>query len=93
MKFFVGLDDSFVAIRSQLFLAKPFPPLAKVYSLLLQEESQRNINVPSKDSSEYMAMLVKNANYGKFNKNVKDKKLSKCGHCDGTVHAIDRCFS
>jgi len=43
MKFLVGLHDSFSAVRSQLLLQTPLPSMGKVFSLLLQEESQRTL--------------------------------------------------
>ncbi|KAI3457340.1 hypothetical protein Pfo_014003 [Paulownia fortunei] len=44
IKFLVGLHESYAQIRSQLLLSSPIPSLAKVYSLLLQEETQRGLN-------------------------------------------------
>lgn len=86
MKFLIGLNDSYSAIRSQFLFQSPFPPLAKIYSLLLQEESQRNLKLPVQPDS--VAMLANNAKY------YKDKKKQplKCEHCDVTGHTIDRCF-
>ncbi|KAL8471841.1 hypothetical protein ACS0TY_029179 [Phlomoides rotata] len=88
MKFLVGLDDSCSAIRSQFLLQSQFPLLAKVYSLLLQEQSQRSLNLPIQ--TDFVAMLAKNPNV-KF---YKDKKKHvKCSHCDAPGHTIhDKCF-
>jgi hypothetical protein len=43
MKFLVGLHDSYSAVRSQLLLQTPLPYIGRVFSLLLQEESQRSL--------------------------------------------------
>jgi len=43
MKFLVGLHDSYSAVRSQLLLQTPLPSMGRVFSLLLQEESQRSL--------------------------------------------------
>ena len=40
MKFLMGLNDSFSHVRSQVLLMDPIPSLSKVYSLLIQEETQ-----------------------------------------------------
>lgn len=57
LKFHVGLNESYAVVRSQLFLAVPLPTIAKVFSLLLQEESQRQLtnSVPT----ETHALIVK----------------------------------
>lgn len=69
-------------------MSSPFPPLGKVYSLLLQEEAQCNLHVSKVKASYSKAMLAKNANYSKF----KDKKKLRCSHSDGPGHTVDRCF-
>jgi hypothetical protein len=43
MKFLVGLHDSYSTVRSQLLLQTPLPYIGRVFSLLLQEESQRSL--------------------------------------------------
>ena len=43
MKFLMGLNDSFSQVQSQVLLMDPIPSLSKVYSLLIQEETQRSV--------------------------------------------------
>lgn len=52
MTFLIELHDYYSSIRSQFLLNAPLPPLAKVYSLLLQEESQRKLNSPPANHNE-----------------------------------------
>jgi hypothetical protein len=40
-QFLMGLNDSFSHIRGQILLLDPLPPINKVFSLVLQEERQR----------------------------------------------------
>jgi hypothetical protein len=54
----MGLNDSFSAIRAQILLTNPLPPLNKVFSLIIQEEKQREIIVNSM-SHESAALLTK----------------------------------
>ena len=42
MKFLVG-HDSYSAVRSPLLLQSPLPSIGRVFSLLLQEKSQRSL--------------------------------------------------
>lgn len=87
VKFLIGLDESYSAIKSQLLLQTPFPPLSKIYSLLLQEESQRLITKPESFNFDNITMLAKNAKF------YKDKKKPlRCLHCDAPGHSVDRCF-
>lgn len=57
MKFLIGLDDSYSALRSQLFFVSPFPPLGKVFSLLLQEESQRTLHSQTDSTDSWLCWL------------------------------------
>ena len=43
MKFFMGFNDSFSQVRTQHLLMDSIPSLSKVYSLLIQEETQRSV--------------------------------------------------
>ena len=54
----MGLNGSFSAIRAQILLTDPLPPLNKVFSLIIQEEKQREITVSSM-SHEFAALLTK----------------------------------
>ncbi|KAL6347334.1 hypothetical protein AAG906_016787 [Vitis piasezkii] len=58
MKFLVGLHDSYSAIRSQLLLQSPLPSMSRVFSLLLQEESQRSLTNAVGISIDSQAMAV-----------------------------------
>jgi len=90
MKFLVGLHDSFSAVRSQLLLQTPLPSMGKVFSLLLQEESQRsptNMVGISIDSQAMAAGQYHNPNHRsgstyvtRFSKQ-KGKSEATCSHC------------
>ena len=41
MSFLMGLNDTYSAVRGQILLMDPIPPLSVVFSLLLQDERQR----------------------------------------------------
>ena len=44
LQFLMGLNDDFAAVRGQILLMEPLPPINKVYSLVTQEERQRAIS-------------------------------------------------
>ncbi|XP_073265499.1 uncharacterized protein [Populus alba] len=101
MKFLVGLHDSFSAIRSQLLLQTPLPSMGKVFSLLLQEESQRSLTNTvgiSVDSHAMAAGQYHNHNHRPGSTYVprflkqKGKPEATCSHCGYPGHLVDKCF-
>ncbi len=44
IKFLVGLDDSYASVRDQILLMDPMPTINKVFSLVSQEERQRELS-------------------------------------------------
>ena len=51
MRFLMGLNESFDTVRSQILMMDPFPSMSKVYSLILQEESHKNVGHGGSGSS------------------------------------------
>lgn len=91
MQFLIGLNSSFSQIRSHILSMTPLPPLSKVFSLVVQEERQRNIDgslnstIPLPSSEQPYAANAASSNVG------QGKLL--CSHCGRTNHTVDRCFS
>lgn len=89
MQFLIGLNPSFSQIRSTILSMVPLPSLSKVFSMVVQEEKQRNIDhtyiSPSPSSSEQL-----------FAANVASSKYGRgrlCTHCGKNNHTIDRCYA
>jgi hypothetical protein len=101
MKFLVGLHNSFSAVRSQLLLQTPLPSMGKVFSLLLQEESQRTltnmVGIPI-DSQAMVAEQYHNqiprsgSTYVTRFAKQKGKSEVTCSHCGYPGHLVDKCF-
>ncbi|KAA8535327.1 hypothetical protein F0562_030330 [Nyssa sinensis] len=90
MKFLMGLNDSYAAIRGQILLMDPLPSINRIYGLILQEECQRNIHVsPSIDA---VALAAKGILPSPTNRVPPRKKHLKCTHCHKDGHTIDRCY-
>ncbi|XP_042961358.1 uncharacterized protein LOC122296040 [Carya illinoinensis] len=83
-------------LRSQLLLAVPFPSMAKVFSLLLQEESQQQLtNFTSNDTHALLAKHYTQSNQNTQSKFIKDKLKKSSLHCTHygyNGHTIDKCF-
>ncbi|XP_042988594.1 uncharacterized protein LOC122316121 [Carya illinoinensis] len=97
MKFLIGLHNSFSAIRSQLLLLSPLPSMGKVFSLLIQEESQRSltnaVHIPldSHAMAAAQPFTQTSSNAVKFSK-VIGKTDVICSHCGFSGHLVDKCF-
>ncbi|KAG6676552.1 hypothetical protein I3842_15G157400 [Carya illinoinensis] len=97
MKFLVGLHDSYSAMRSQLLLQSPLPSMSKVFSLLLQEESQRSLTNAVGINLDSHAMIAAqpsrqaSTNGVRFTK-PKGKTDVTCSHCGYSGHLADKCF-
>ena len=101
MQFFTGLNVTYSQIRGQLLLLDPLPSINKVYSLLIQDESQRSIAYSAGDYVESIALaaqlVVGSANLaygggptGKGSKN-KGKDRPVCSHSGITGHIMEKC--
>ncbi|XP_030949946.1 uncharacterized protein LOC115973845 [Quercus lobata] len=93
MKFLMGLNDSFSQVRTQVLLMDPIPSLSKVYSLIIQEETQRtasNASVVKVDSTVLVAKLSND--HHSTNSSGKGKDRLVCTHCGKIGHTVDKCY-
>ena len=93
MSFLMGLNDTYSAVRGQILLINPIPPLSKVFSLLLQDEKQRKVGASKKfqvDTVEVLAALGNKNNAKNFNKNKAGRP--QCTHCGVMGHVVDKCY-
>jgi hypothetical protein len=85
VRFLTGLNDSFAVVKSQILLMDPLPPMNKVFSMVLQHESQF---VPSTiDNSKILP------NAAKFRGSYNSKSSSRvCTFCGRDNHTVENCF-
>lgn len=90
VQFLMGLNDSFVAIRSHFLSLDSFPALSNIFSSVIQEERQKGIGIvpgsviaPISESPEYV-------NAAQGYSRGKDKLF--CTHCQRTNHTVDKCY-
>ena len=104
MQFLMGLNEIHSQVRGQILLMDPLPSINRVYSLLIQDESQRSIGHSTSAYIESIALATKSSTrivgfgntYGnnsgaKGNKN-KGKERPVCSHCGVTRHTIEKCY-
>ena len=97
MSFFMGLNDSFSQIRGPILLSNPLPSIGNVFSLILQEEAQREIFITHSptNASNNIVFYVNSASKNQYDNNkgkyIK-KERPKCAHCDMLGHTKDKCY-
>ena len=97
MKFLMGVNEFFSQVRSQVLLIDPIPSLSKVYSLMIQEETQRSIpnaSVVKVDSTVLVAKVsTDQVNHvtNLVNSGGKGKDRPICIYCGKTGHTVDKC--
>ncbi|KAK6137091.1 hypothetical protein DH2020_029162 [Rehmannia glutinosa] len=96
IKFLMGLNESYSAIRGQILLIDLLPVVSRAYSLVLQEERQRSAYSNKISGSKAAAFATKknlNTQNGQEQKNMKNKREHpKCEHCGWVGHTIERCY-
>jgi hypothetical protein len=101
-QFLMGLNETFSHIRGQIILIDPLPPINKVFSLIIQEERQRQIisSVGSLNHNTAAMMTTASQNQSQgskiSNQGYKStstrKERPKCTHCGILGHTIDKCY-
>jgi hypothetical protein len=88
MEFLQGVHDRFSAVRSQILLMDPFPPIQRIYNIVRQEEKQQEINfrpLPAEESAALQASKVQYRTQGK-------RQRPYCEHCNKYGHTIATCY-
>ncbi|XP_071714667.1 uncharacterized protein [Rutidosis leptorrhynchoides] len=63
MQFLMGLDECYSIIRGQILLMQPLPMVAKAYSMIRQEEKQRECNIVKASTSVTLSSYSNNRTY------------------------------
>ena len=79
LNFLMGLNESYTQIRGQILLMDPIPPINKVFSLVLQEEQQREVS--SSSAPTQVAFAIKASTDDKSNAKKSKKDHPLCSHC------------
>ncbi|CAH1440348.1 unnamed protein product [Lactuca virosa] len=83
----MGLNDSYKVIRGQILMMKPLPSVATAYSMIIQEEQQLNINLPSSFTNEVVTM-----NMSVASSIIQNKKPLACNQCKKNGHSKAQCY-
>lgn len=89
---------SFAQVKTQVLLMDPLPPMNKVYSLLIQEEMQRNFGngsyfrVESTDHATKGQNFTINASSRHGINHPKGKERPQCTQCGKLRHTTNKCY-
>ena len=97
MRFLMGLNENYETLRSQILTYDSFPSMSKVCSLVLQEESHKNLGHGGSSSSQgdVVAMYANsknNSGNSSWNKGNGKKERPFCTHCNVLGHTIEKCY-
>ncbi|GJS53917.1 ribonuclease H-like domain-containing protein [Tanacetum coccineum] len=107
MQFLMHLNESYLAIRSNLFTKEPLPHVKNAFAVISGEESHRNVTsvrTTKPDATAFAAKTFDN-NKRRFNNNNFKRSGSnsnsnnrgpnpnlKCTNCNKIGHTVDICF-
>ncbi|KAK2993289.1 hypothetical protein RJ640_022128 [Escallonia rubra] len=86
MQFLMGLHDTYNVVRTNILMMSPLPNVQQAYSLVIQEETQRQMTPESTENFSIAAATQRRGN--KFSNKSKDKH---CEHCNREGHTIESC--
>ncbi|XP_019238856.1 PREDICTED: uncharacterized protein LOC109218916 [Nicotiana attenuata] len=101
IQFLMGLNETYTVIRGSILMINPLPNLAQAFSLLIQDEKQREIKPHTQLFVESTSMNVTNSrssgyrtNYSPNNNNHAGQGRGRpmCDYCKKPGHTKDKCF-
>ncbi|XP_074369852.1 uncharacterized protein LOC141711352 isoform X2 [Apium graveolens] len=102
IQFMMGLNDTYSIMRGSILMRSPLPTVSQAYSLILQEESQREIHSGghfSADSASLNASTYKHqqshqsgVSFHKKFAGDSRKVTLQCNYCKKPGHSIDKCY-
>ncbi|XP_074375255.1 uncharacterized protein LOC141717027 [Apium graveolens] len=102
IQFMMGLNDTCSIMRGSILMRSPLPTVSQAYSLILQEESQREIHSRrhfSADSTSLNASTYKHqqshqsgVSFHKKFAGDSRKVTLQCNYCKKPGHSIDKCY-
>jgi hypothetical protein len=92
----MGLNESFSQVRGQILLMDPLPSINKVFSLVIQEERQREVALSYSLPVEHIALISK-IDINSQGKPYKPQSTSRrerltYTHCGLLGHVVDKCY-
>lgn len=95
IQFLMGLNESNTHVRGNILMMTPLPTLSQTYSLLVQEERQRQVRTGSRLQGEGMSFNINTGNLAPNNGQRRQEGRKSglfCSYCKRKGHTIDKCY-
>jgi len=100
IQFLMGLNEVYTIMRGSILMMNPLPSMAQAFSLLVQEEQQREIkpaNHPNLESAALHVGTSRSSNYRtNYTTNTSKPSLQYkdkfCDYCKRSGHLIEKCY-
>ena len=93
IQFLMGLSGSYTAIRGSILMKTPFPSMSQVYSLLVQEERQRQVKSEPQFLGDNASFTTGTTNPATVQRRSDNRRSNLfCEHCKKSDHTMDRCY-
>ena len=95
IQFLMGLNQSYTAVRGNILMMSHFPSMSQAYSLLVQEEKQRQVKSELQflgDSSSLSAATNKVQTHSSAHKPEARRSSLFCDHYKRTGHTVEKCY-
>lgn len=85
LQFLMGLNDSYVHIRSQILMTSHLPTASQAFAIISQEESHRNL-------LGLVMTQTKASTAAFYSAQEKKKHVLRCEHCNWLGHIKENCY-
>ncbi|KAJ0587501.1 putative transcription factor interactor and regulator CCHC(Zn) family [Helianthus annuus] len=92
MQFLMGLNSCYDTVRGNILMMQPLPSLNQAYSLVIQDEKQREIHAASMFHSESASMNVSSQIHSTQYSRYDNKKSIICSNCKKNGHHASKCY-
>ncbi|XP_070051766.1 uncharacterized protein [Nicotiana tomentosiformis] len=100
IQFLMGLNEVYTVVRGSILMMNPLPNLAQAFSLLIQDEKQREIKPNNQMLFESASLSVNTSKPGSYRTNYAANNSSTggnkprpfCDYCKKLGHTKDKCY-
>ncbi|XP_070013318.1 uncharacterized protein [Nicotiana sylvestris] len=94
LQFLMGLNETYAQPRSQILMMSPVPSVNKAYSMVVSEESQRNLKKSTQalDMGDNTALFTNKGGMTTGNTYKPKRNNLFCDYCNYTGHIRETCY-
>jgi len=93
IQFLMGLNGSYTAVRGSILMMTPFPTISQAYSILVQEERQRQVKNEQHFLNDNASFSVTTPKTTRISRKPEGRRSTLfCDHCKRPGHTMDRCY-